>query len=259
MGKQIKLRTVLITGASSGIGAALAIEYAAPETTLLLLGRNQGRLEKVSKACTEKGALVRVACVDVTDAMAMAAKINDFDASHTIDLVIANAGISGGTSGQGVNSGEQASQVRDIFATNVDGVLNTILPLIPRFKAQGHGQIAIMSSLASFRGLPSAPAYSASKAAVRTYGEALRGELASDNIQVTVICPGYIKTPLTDVNRFPMPMLMRASKAARIIKRRLEKKPPRIAFPFPMYFLVWLAGSLSPSLTDWIFFRLPKK
>jgi short-subunit dehydrogenase len=116
-----------------------------------------------------------------------------------------------------------------------------------------------MSSLAAFRGFPGAPAYCASKAAVRIWGEALRGHLAGDGIAVSVICPGYVKTPLTDVNKFPMPMLMDSARAARIVRRGLARNRARIAFPWPMYALVRLVAALPPGLIDPLLRRLPEK
>lgn len=253
-------KTILITGASSGLGKSLALAYAAYGKKLFLIGRDGARLAATSEECRHLGADVRNVTIDVTDAEKMRDWIISADTEcGGIDLVIANAGISGGTGGQGVNSGESESQVRKIFETNIDGTINTLEPIIPLMKKRRNGQIAIISSLASFRGLPSAPAYSASKAAVRFYGEALRGELREHGIGVSVICPGYIKTPMTDVNKFPMPLIMEAEDAADLIRNRLEKNPPRIAFPFPLYFVIWLAGLLSPKLTDPIFERLPRK
>jgi short-subunit dehydrogenase len=113
--------------------------------------------------------------------------------------------------------------------------------------------------LAAFRGLPSSPSYSASKAAIKIYGEGLRGLLAKSGIKVNVICPGYVRTPMTDVNQFPMPFIISASKAAKIIRKGLAKNCSRIAFPFPLYFLVWLASLISTTITDPIFARLPSK
>ena len=249
-------RTILITGASSGIGAALAEAYAAEDMTLILTGRDLTRLDAVAARCRDAGATVRHATIDVTERDFMARWLVDVDALTPIDLVIANAGISGGTSGAG---GESEDQVRRIFAINLDGVLNTVHPLIEPMRRRGRGQLALMSSLASFRGFPSAPAYSASKAAVRSYGESLRGALAADGIEVSVICPGFVRSRITDANAFSMPLLMDADRAARLIRRRLAANRSRIAFPFPTYFMAWLAGALPPSLTDWLVNRLPKK
>jgi short-subunit dehydrogenase len=169
--------------------------------------------------------------------------------------VVANAG-----RGAGSEEGPETAEVtRAVFAVNLGGLLNTVLPLIPRFQARRRGQIAVMSSLASFRGFPPAPAYCASKAAVRIWGEALRGHLHRYGIEVSVICPGFIVSRMTDKNKFPMPFLMDAARAAAIMKRGLERNRARIAFPFPLYFAIWLVSSLSPVFTDWLFTRLRKK
>jgi short-subunit dehydrogenase len=250
-----KVKTIVITGASSGLGAALARAYALPGAQLHLIGRNAERLTQIANLCAENEARAEIHTIDVTDREAMSARLSAIDAATPIDLVIANAGVSAGTGG----STEDDAQVRRIFATNVDGVLNTIQPLIPNMVVRGCGQIAIISSLAGIRGLPSCPAYSASKAAVRYYGEALRGVLGKHGVKVNVVCPGYIDTPMTQVNNFPMPLMMSADKAASIIVRRLEKNHSRIAFPLALHTPLWLLSCLSPTLTDWFFARLPAK
>jgi short-subunit dehydrogenase len=254
MSSQIKNPTsILITGASSGIGAALALSYAEAGTTLFLLGRNQTRLLEIAAACAKRGSHVNTHKIDVTNKDEMANWLEDVDAQKPLDLVIANAGISGDFDLQNDTTS------RSIFATNVDGVLNTILPIIPKMVRRQSGQIALMSSLAGFRGLPSAPAYSASKAAVRSYGEALRGSLNKEGIHVSVICPGFVESRITDTNNFYMPFLMKAPKAARIIKKRLAKDQARIAFPFGLYAVTWLMTVLPAMMIDPIIKRLPKK
>ena len=255
MGAMRDPRSIVITGATSGIGAALAAAYAGPGIRLALTGRNAKRLAAVADACRQAGAEVSAAPLDVTDAAALAAWLDEIDRARPVDLVIANAGISAGT-GQGR---EPAAQIRAIFAVNLDGVLNTVMPLLPAFQARRRGQIAVMSSLAGFRGFPGAPAYCASKAAVRTWGEALRGHLHRYGIEVSVICPGFVVSRMTDKNKFPMPFLMDTARAAAIMKRGLERNRSRIAFPFPLYFAIWLVSSLSPIFTDWLFMRLRKK
>lgn len=247
-------RSILITGASSGLGAALAEEYAGDGVTLALGGRDGKRLEDVAGRCRARGAEVAVATVDVTDAAALADWIGESDRRAPLDLVIANAGISGGTGG-----GEGQDQTRHIFAVNVDGVINTALPAVRAMRERGRGQIALISSIAAFRGFPGAPAYCASKAAVKHWGEGLRGSLWRDGIVVSVVCPGFVRTPMTDVNPFPMPMLMDAAPAAAIIRRGLARGRARIAFPLPMYVLAWFLGILPPRLTDPLFRRLPEK
>lgn len=247
--------SILISGASSGIGAALAVLYAAPGIRLSLGGRNRERLDAVAGSCRDGGAEVEAVTVDVTDAMATAKWIEAADDSAPLDLVVANAGISGGTFG----GGESHGQASAIFAANISGVINTLHPAAERMRARRRGQLALMSSLAGFRGLPGAPAYSASKAAVRAYADALRGRLRREGVAVSVICPGFIRTPMTDINGFPMPFLMEVEDAARRIRRGLARGRSRIAFPWPLYTAVRLAALLPPALSDPIFGRMPEK
>jgi short-subunit dehydrogenase len=248
-------KNILISGAGSGIGRALAVAYSAPGVNLFLCGRNLEKLQATKILCAELKANVLLEVLDVCDEEASRKWIEKISENYAIDLVIANAGISAGTAG----GAESFAQVKKIFATNLDGVLNIIHPVIEKMRLRKSGQIAIISSLAGLRGLPSSPAYSASKAAVRVYGEALRGNLAEFGIEVNVVCPGYVRTPMTDVNDFPMPFLMSAEKCAAIIKKGLAKNRPRIAFPCPLYFIMWLAALLPCKITDPIFARLPKK
>ncbi len=246
---------ILITGASSGIGAALARGYSKPGRYLALSGRDAVRLQAVADECRDLGAEIAADTIDVRDRDAMAAWVAGIDAEHRLDLVIANAGISGGTA----DGGESDEQAREIFAVNLAGVLNTISPAISAMKIRQRGQIAIVSSMAGFRGLPSAPAYSASKAAVKVYGEALRGALHSDGIGVSVICPGFVSSRMTDKNDYAMPLIISAKRAATIITKGLAGNRARIAFPWPMYLAIWLMTALPPLLTDIAFRRLPKK
>lgn len=248
-------RHVLITGASSGIGAALARACAAPGCRLSLGGRDPVRLDAVAADCRSRGAEAVAARIDVTDAAAMAAWLAEAEKTQPLDLVVANAGISAGT-GDGA---ESADQTRRIFAVNLDGVMNTVLPAIDPMRARRRGQIAIVSSVAGFRGFPSAPAYCASKAAVRTWGEGLRGWLAADGVKVSVVLPGFVDTPMTQVNSFHMPFLMTSDRAAQRILRGLERDRGRIAFPWPTAFAAWLAGALPDALADRLTRGLPGK
>ncbi|HVY12918.1 MAG TPA: SDR family NAD(P)-dependent oxidoreductase [Alphaproteobacteria bacterium] len=246
---------IVITGASSGIGKALAEAYAAPGRTLGLMARRAELLENLAQSLRQRGAEVWTAAADVTDREATARILEEADNRLPVDLLIANAGISGGTFG----AGESATQARAIFNVNLEGALNTVFPLIPRMSARRRGQIALMASLAGFRGFPAAPAYCASKAALRIYGEGLRGELAPLDVEVNVICPGYIDTPMTQANHFPMPFLMTVARAADIIINGLARNQARIAFPFPTALAAWLLGVLPPAWTDGLLIRLPKK
>lgn len=248
-------QAILITGASSGLGQALALAYAGPGITLFLSGRDRQRLHDVADACRARKAVVHALVINVTQAVPMATWIKECDGIRPLDLVIANAGISAGTGG----GGESADQARAIFAVNVDGVMNTVFPAMDIMRGRRHGQIAIMASLAGYRGLPGAPSYCASKAAVKAWGEGLRGHLAGDGIRVSVICPGFVTTRMTAVNTFKMPFLMDADRAACIMIKGLARNRGRIAFPWPMAFGAWLSAALPDRLMGWIGARMPDK
>lgn len=250
-------KTILITGASSGIGAALARHYAGRGIYLFLTGRDETRLSTVADECRAKGAEVDICLMDVTDRQPFSEWILQSDQKRPIDLVIANAGISGGTGGAETASWVEAEY--KIFEVNVTGVLNTILPLVPRMVERRQGQIAIMSSLAGFSGWPGAPGYSASKAGVRVYGEALRGTLASAHVGVSVICPGFVESRMTAVNNYKMPLFMDAQKAAECIAKGLACNRARIAFPWPTAFVSGLMGLLPPAVSSMLLALFPAK
>ena len=248
-------KSVFITGASSGIGKELAFAYAAPDITLFLCGRNLDRLTQTATSCRNKGATVYLYQFDVRDAEATEKAVKESAKICPIDLLIANAGVSAGVLGMD----ETPVSTRTIFETNIFGVINTVLPTIEVMKRQHQGHIAIISSLSGYRGMSGCPAYSSSKACVKAWGEALWGSLKPYNINVMVICPGFIETPLTDKNQFKMPFLMKAPKAAQIIKKRLYHRPPLIAFPRIMGFGAWLGSILPARIILPILGRLPQK
>ncbi|HUN47512.1 MAG TPA: SDR family NAD(P)-dependent oxidoreductase [Stellaceae bacterium] len=235
-------RHILITGASSGIGAALARHYASGGMRLSLGGRDIARLDAVAADCTARGAEVMTAAVDVTDRGAMRHWVLAADTAQPLDSVIANAGVGG------MHEGE--AQARAILAVNLEGVLNTAYPALERMAERGRGQLALMSSLAGYRGLPDAPAYSASKAAVTALGEAWRGAHAAAGIKVSVICPGFIATPMTSGKRFPKPFLMGAERAAAIIVRGLAADRAHIDFPWQLALGSWILTLLPSRLSD---------
>ena len=249
--------SILITGSSSGIGHALANYYAAPEVTLFLIGRDKSRLEDVAQECRNKGSRAVIYQCNVRDKKAMEELIQDADATKSLDLVIANAGISGGTAGK--DALESGQQIEKIFDINVQGVFNTLNPCLEFMLKRQKGQIAIMSSLAGFRGFPGAPAYCASKAAIRVYGEALRGTLRHQGIEINVICPGFVDSPMTQANDFTMPFMISAEKAARIIGKGLARNKGRISFPFPTAFLAWISMNLPDGLAQRVLTQMPEK
>jgi short-subunit dehydrogenase len=238
--------SILITGASSGIGEALAHALAAPDATLHLSGRDQARLDKVAATCRASGATVASVALDVRDAAAMAAWVQG---AGTLDLVIANAGISAGTGDAFV---ERPGQTRAIFATNVDGVFNTVLPAIEIMAAQPpgadgvRGRIVVIASIAALIATFAAPAYGASKAAVDAWTVASAPGLRGDGIMLTSVCPGYIRTPMTARNRFRMPGLMDAERAARIILRGVAAGRVRVTFPWWMGLAARIGDLLPP-------------
>ena len=252
-------RTILITGASSGIGAALAQAYAAPGIVLHLSGRNAERLGATSRDCRARGATVHETVLDVAHRNACEHWVREADVAEALDLVVANAGVGINTEFGKRPFAETEDTIRHLFAVNVDGVLNTVLPAIEPMLARRRGQIAIVSSLASFFGSPGAGAYCATKAAERLFGEALRRELAPYGIEVSVICPGFVRTAMTASNDFPMPFVIDADRAASIILRGLKRNKGRIAFPLPMYLAVLLAAALPQGLIDAFSRRIPRK
>ena len=251
--------SVLITGASSGIGAALAQELAAPGMTLHLSGRDPGRLAAVADACRARGAATRGTVLDVCDATAMAAWVVE---AGRLDLVVANAGISAGA---GEKAPEGGAQTRAIFATNLDGVLNTVLPAIAAMRDQPagadgcRGRIAVVASIAAFVAGSAAPAYCASKAAADAWTVATALRLRREGIAMTSVCPGYIRTAMTAGNRFPMPGLMDADRAARIILRGVAARRIRLIFPWWMGLAARLGGLVPPRLIGAMMARLPAK
>ena len=239
------IETALITGASSGIGRALADALATPGVTLHLSGRDVARLEATVRACEAKGATVHPSTVDVRDAAAMARWIGQ---AGRLDLVIANAGIAAGNQGGETETDEQT---RAIFATNLDGALNTMLPAIDIMARQPadargvRGRIAAIASIAAFIALPNASAYSASKAALDRWTMARAPSAARLGVQLNSVCPGYVRSAITARNRFPMPGFMEADRAAALILLGMVSGQTRIVFP-RLLGLAGRAGGLLP-------------
>lgn len=246
-------RSILVTGASSGIGRALALVYAEPGISLVLIGRDRARLDSVAAAVREKGAEATTGQVDVRDQAAMADFLLEQDRRQPLDLVIANAGITTGL-GPG-ETAEDPGAVRAILGTNLLGVLNTVEPLIGPMCRRGRGHLAFVGSIAGLRGLPYAPAYSAAKAAVHSYTESLRGRLEPQGLRVSLIVAGFVKTPLNDSIEGLKPFEISDVEAARLIRRGLDRDRAVIVFPWPLYLAARLARSLPVRLTDKIMGR----
>jgi short-subunit dehydrogenase len=239
-------KSIVITGASSGIGEALALDYAAPGIALALSGRDARRLDAVAAACRAKGAIVDAGLIDVVDRPALADWLVKFDDAHPVDLVIANAGIS---IDKDNSSLDDFSIVRKTLDVNVGGMLNTVEPLVSRMMRRKTGQIAVVSSLAGFVGLPYSASYNASKAAVRVWGESVRYVLKKSGVGVSVICPGFVVSRMTAQAPFKMPFLMSSQRASKIIRNGLVRNKARIAFPIPTKAAVWFGGVLPGSWT----------
>jgi len=241
-------RSVLITGASSGIGRGLAASYAAPGVRVALIGRNAERLADTAAQCEAQGATVTCGLHDVRDRAELAAWIRAIDDECPLDVAIASAGLGGGR-----NFGrllEDPDRARAIIATNLAGTMNTLDPVVERMLMRGRGQIAVLGSFSALRGLPYCPAYGASKAGVHAYAEGLRAALAAHGIRVTIIVPGFVATAMNRDTTSPKPLLMPVDRAVRVIRRRLDRGARLIAFPRVLYWGALLGRLLPAPWTD---------
>jgi short-subunit dehydrogenase len=226
-------RHVAITGASSGMGGALAKLYAAPGRTLSLAGRNAERLAAVAEACRSRGATVDTAAVEVTDARLMDDWLERRDDSLPIDMVFANAGI-GGAGVMSGPRGESGDVARHVFMVNTIGVVNAVTPLLPRMIERRRGHLVLMGSIAGAIGLPHSPAYSASKAAVRMYGDGIRRMVRHHGVRVTNVLPGFVDTPMGESLEMHRPFLWTAEQAAEKIARDVARGAAQCIFPWPL-------------------------
>ena len=257
---------VLITGASSGIGEALAVECAKRGVpNIFFCGRDAGRVATVARKCEEaaqssEGNIpsVRGTVLDVTEEAAVRAWLEECNGIAPLEVVFSNAGI-----GTGI---ENEENVRRTFATNVGGNLNVVLTVIDIFRKnadKGTGssrrQIVLTASIAGYAPLSTCPAYAATKAAMKSWGLSLRGMLKREGIWVNVICPGFIRSRITDRNTCPMPFFMEADRAAKVMLDRVDMNVGLIAFPWPMRFAVWLMSALPWRLSEFISGILPEK
>jgi short-subunit dehydrogenase len=240
---------IVITGASSGIGAALARYYASEDSVLALIARRPANQALAGKVIHYQ--------VDVTDEPALAAAARDFIARFGApDLVIANAGVSTGTSGEDI---DDIAKLKHLLNVNVAGLAATLAAFAPAMRQAGRGTLAGIASVAGFRGLAGNGAYSGSKAAARVWMESLRTELYGSGVSVVCICPGYIDTPMTRVNRFRMPFLLSADAAARRIARAIAARRRLAVIPWQMALVSVLLRAMPGWLYDRFASRAPRK
>jgi short-subunit dehydrogenase len=213
-------QSVVITGASSGIGRAIALEYSRPHATLGLIGRSTERLEEVATECRKLGASVTIGVVDVRDRPGLARWLTAFDDNHPIDLLVANAGV--------------------------------LVRMVPGDIEPADDAYALMASVAAFTPLPHSPSYSSSKAAVLNYGLSLRPVMGAHGVRVSVICSGFVETPMIADIKGPKPFNMSAENAARLIRRGLDKNRGLIAFPFLFAAMSRIDGLLPESIRRWM-------
>jgi len=246
--------SVVITGASSGIGLALARHYLERGASVAAFARRGELLQNLAAEFPDK-----VYCypLDVRDAPAIQQAAQDFMARAGVpDIVIANAGVSSGTLTEYVEDEEVFQHVMDI---NVLGMVKTFQPFLAAMRETRHGTLVGIASVAGFRGLPGAGAYSASKAAAITYLESLRVELHGSGVQVVTLCPGYIKTPMTDKNPYSMPFILEADDAARRMARAIARGTSLAVVPWQMGVVGWLLRRLPNWLYDRLFAHAPHK
>lgn len=245
MRQNISPKTILITGATGAIGQALAEQYASVGVTLILFGRDELKLKPVITRCQELGARVVTCICNLLDRPGFMSLLEKICEQEDPDLVIANAGISSTAD----KNGEVWQAIEDVIQLNLLGTMATVQAVVPSMRKHGRGQIALISSLAAWYGLPITPAYSASKAAIKNYGEALHSSLAADGIKVCVVMPGFVESAMSRTVPGVKPFLLTAEQAAGRIRHGLATGRPRISFPFPLNLGCWFLSLLPPALS----------
>ena len=248
------MRKIFITGASSGIGESMARFYASQGVQLGLVARRADFLHRLADELEPRPAVYPL---DVRDAAALKRAAADFtDRFGDPDVVIANAGVSRGTL---TEMADDLKIFQEVFDINVMGMVNTFHAFVEPMKQQKHGTLVGISSVAGFRGIPGGGAYSASKAAAIRYCESLRVELRSEGISVVTICPGYIKTPMTAVNKFKMPFLIDVDEAVVRFARAIDAKTSFTVIPWSMGIAARVLRVVPNWLYDRVFSRMPRK
>jgi short-subunit dehydrogenase len=245
---------VFITGASSGIGAALARQFAARGAVVGLVARREVMLKRFAGGLTT---VCEVYAVDVRDGAALASAATQFMSRHGCpDIVIANAGVSLGTL---TEHAEDVPAFQEVFDINVMGMVRAFQPFVGPMRDAGKGALVGIASVAGYRGLPGAAAYSASKAATISYLESLRVELRGSGVKVITLCPGYIATPMTENNPYPMPFLMSADAAAAKMISIIDRGRTFAVIPWPMAVVARILRLLPNWVYDRAFSNAPRK
>jgi len=247
-------KVVFLTGASSGIGEGLALAMARRGAILGLVARRQEHLEELAKACKEKGGKAATFPCDVTDANAIQAAADEMRHKFGhIDIMIANAGIGGNDP---ETRAYHPEAVKKLIDTNLLGAVNCIHAVVPQMVERGSGHLVAISSLAGIRGLPKSAAYSASKAGMTAFFESVRLDMIGKGVDVTIIQPGFIETPLTAGRTNKMPFLMKLDDAIPYFINAIEKKKKFAAFPWQLATIVRFGKVLPPNLYDRIASRM---
>jgi short-subunit dehydrogenase len=239
---------ILVTGASRGLGAALALRFAAPGVGLRLVARDAAALAEVAAACRGKGAEVEVAARDVREAGPLAALLLRWDDARAFTCVIANAGVTGGTAPDGTP--EDWASADRVLGVNLLGAVNSVAPLLPRLLGRGAGQVVLIASVAAFRGLPDSPAYCASKAGLWAWGESLRALLGPRGIRVTNVAPGFFATAMSRRFSGRHPGELALDEMARRIQRAIQAGRGRAIIPSHLGLALRLLELLPAPLAD---------